>query len=399
MHIGMASLPLRSGGAERLVLEEAKYFADRVDRVSLVTRDVSEEFLAEFDLPENVTIRTYRSRSDGVGSTGFLTETYALHSAIRSLDPDVLFTHYKSVNVYLSRALSDVEVPFTAHVHGSILWFENNRRLLPHAREEGFDELVEAVPGHTEFQGDVGGGRVQRTKAEVEEWLQRRALADCEVVFTGSERVARELEVLYGVDATVVNPGVSREWLAAAGDRERRELMDRENVILAVSRLDPRKRFDLLLRAFARLRERRDDVGLVIGGSGPQREELEAVARDEGITDDVEFAGYVPDEDLPAYYESADAFACPAWMSYGLAPLEAYGVGTKLALASDTFVKERLGDEDDVVVAEPRVAAWVDALDDLLDAPAAPDHDEVVPTWESYCAEKYRVLERRGLIE
>ena len=396
MHIGMASLPLRSGGAERLVMEEAKYFGDRGHRVTLITQDYSEAFLAEFDLPGTVSVETYDAVEGG--TLGFIGETHALHGTIREVDPDVLFTHYKSVNVYLSRLLSDLEIPYTAHVHGSILWFEDNSRLLPHARNDRLEGLLESVPGHTEFQQRIDDGPVPRVKAEVEEFLQRRAFAACDVVFTGSERVADELDVLYGVDADVVSPGVSKAWLDAAGSVGSRELMDRDDVVLSVGRLDPRKRFELLVRAFARLRERRGDVGLVVGGSGPRREPLEAVARDEGVEDDVRFTGYIPDDDLPSYFASADAFACPAWMSYGLTPLEAYGMGTKLALASDTYVKELLAGEEGVAVADPTVGDWVDCLDDLLDADDVAPAADVVPTWESYCARKESLLEERGLL-
>ncbi len=400
MHIGMVSIPLQSGGAERLVIEEAKYFAGVGHEVTLVTADYSDSFLDEFDLPANVSVRTYSAPDTASGIADFVTETGGLLATVPDVDPDVLFTHYRNIQIYLVEAFSDLDVPFTTHVHGSILWFRDNPRLLPHRRDDGFDDLIDAVPGHSEFQSDIDDALVPRGKAEIEEWLQNRAMAACDVVFTGSNRVAAELEVLYDVDPVVVHPGVADEWLADHDETPHVELMDREHVVLALSRLDPRKRLDLLLRAFARLRERRDDVGLVIGGTGSHEETLREIVRDEGIEDDVRFAGYIPDDELPAHYKSADAFACPAWMSYGLAPLEAYGMRTKLALSADTFVKELLGDQRGVAVAEPRTEAWVDCLDELLDADETPGADDVsvVPTWTEYCAEKHRVLEAEGVL-
>ena len=400
MHIGMVSIPLQSGGAERLVIEEAKYFARAGHDVTLITADYSDSFLDEFDLPERVSVETYRAPDTASGVADFVTETGGLLSTVPDVDPDVLFTHYRTIHIYLVEAISDLDVPFTTHVHGSILWFRDNPRLLPHRRDDGFDDLVDAVPGHTEFQSDIDDGVVTRGKAEVEEYLQARAMAACDVVFTGSHRVAEELEVLYDVDPTVVHPGVADDWLDDHDDTPEVDLMDRDHVVLALSRLDPRKRLDLLVRAFARLRERRDDVGLVIGGTGDHEETLREIARDEGVEDDVRFAGYIPDDELPAHYRSADVFACPAWMSYGLAPLEAYGTRTKLALSADTFVKELLADRRGVAVAEPRTGAWVDCLDDLIDADESPGDEDVsaVPTWTEYCAEKERVLEAEGVL-
>lgn len=401
MHIGMVSIPLQSGGAERLVIEEAKYFAAAGHEVTLIAADFSESFLSEFDFPATVDVRTYPAPDTRSGVADFLTETSGLLAAVRQVDPDVLFTHYKSIHIYLAEAVSDLDVPFTTHVHGSILWFQDNPRILPHRGDKGFADLIDAVPGHSEFQSDIDDAPIQRTKAEVEEWLQQRALRACDVVFTGSNRVAEELEVLYGVDPVVVHPGVSEEWVDAYEETPTTELMDYDNVVLALSRLDPRKRLDLLLRAFARLRERRDDVGLLVGGTGSHEAELKRIARDEGLGDAVEFAGYIPDDELPAHLKSADAFACPAWMSYGLAPLEAYGMRTKLALSADTFVKELLAGAKGVAVSEPRTSAWVDCLDELLDADAAPGAAdvEVVPTWSEYCARKETILEAEGLLE
>ena len=221
MHIGMVSIPLQSGGAERLVIEEAKYFAGAGHEVTLITADYSDAFLEEFDLPDNVSLRTYRASDTPSGVADFLTETGGLLAAISDVGPDVLFTHYRSTHIYLLESVSSLDIPFTTHVHGSILWFRDNPRLLPHRRDDGFDDLVAEVPGHTEFQSDIDDDPVQRSKAEIEEWLHGRALSACDLVFTGSNRVARELDVLYDVDATVVHPGVADDWLDNATGPDR----------------------------------------------------------------------------------------------------------------------------------------------------------------------------------
>src|SRR5204863_8071086 len=63
-------------------------------------------------------------------------------------------------------------------------------------------------------------------------------------------------------------------------------------VVLGVGKLKPQKGFDVLLRAFARLRAART-ARLVILGEGPQRRALERLARELGIADDVALPGFV----------------------------------------------------------------------------------------------------------
>lgn len=63
-------------------------------------------------------------------------------------------------------------------------------------------------------------------------------------------------------------------------------------VVLAAGRLEPQKDFPTLLRAFARVRARRD-VRLVILGEGRQRIRLQALARELEVADTVDMPGFV----------------------------------------------------------------------------------------------------------
>ena len=398
MHIGFVTIPLQIGGAERLILEEARYFGEHVEEVTLVVPEYDEEFVDQFELPESVSIVTYGASTSDSGSLNFLTESWAIHSALSGLDVDFVFSHYKTPQLYAIDHLTDLDVTYSCHVHGSILWFVNNVRLLPHLDNPGLSDLIESVPGHREFQGNIEASPIERAKAEVSEFIMERSLVESEVVFTGSNRVAEELGTLYGVDPEVVHPGVSARWIESRETTPTAPLMDREHVLLGVSRLDERKRFDLLLRAFAALRERRSDVGVVIGGVGPEEEPLKREAERLGVADDVEFAGFIPDDDLPTYYKSAEVFVCPGWMSYGLVPLEAYSMDTKVALSTDAYVKELLEGSEGVAVSEPDVSAWADCLDELIDRETNGADTDVVPTWEKYCERKHRILRERGVL-
>ena len=73
--------------------------------------------------------------------------------------------------------------------------------------------------------------------------------------------------------------------------------------LLSVGLLDPRKAHDLIIRALPRL----PDVDLLIAGIGPEKKNLENLARELGVQDRVKLLGSVAQTELKIYYNAADA--------------------------------------------------------------------------------------------
>lgn len=95
--------------------------------------------------------------------------------------------------------------------------------------------------------------------------------------------------------------------------------------ILFVGRLEKRKGVDYLLKAYALVKREFPDSRLIVAGpESGLREGYERFVKEKGLQD-VIFAGYVSDEDLPRYYETAHVFCAPAtgWESFGIVLLEA----------------------------------------------------------------------------
>ena len=103
-------------------------------------------------------------------------------------------------------------------------------------------------------------------------------------------------------------------------------------VILFVGRLQARKRIDSLFRACAQIESK---PRLVIIGDGPERETLQALAKE--IYPNAEFIGAKHGAELKPYFEEADLFVLPGTgglavqeaMSYGLPVIVAQGDGTQ----------------------------------------------------------------------
>ena len=106
---------------------------------------------------------------------------------------------------------------------------------------------------------------------------------------------------------------------------------DGKKTIFFAGRHDPRKGIEYLLYAFSILREKREDIKLMISGDGQETENLKKLAQRLGIASDVTFLGNLDrnkpeaDIDLVRAYRSADIFVSPA--------LDGEGFGRTLAEA------------------------------------------------------------------
>ncbi|MBU1671183.1 MAG: glycosyltransferase family 4 protein [Actinobacteria bacterium] len=105
--------------------------------------------------------------------------------------------------------------------------------------------------------------------------------------------------------------------------------------VLFVGRDEPRKGLGVLLEAFPAVREAVPGCRLVLAGSGIAPAKV-ARRLPAGLASEVAVVGFVPNEDLPAYYSAASVFCAPALggESFGVVLIEAMASGTPV-VASD----------------------------------------------------------------
>jgi glycosyltransferase involved in cell wall biosynthesis len=119
------------------------------------------------------------------------------------------------------------------------------------------------------------------------------------------------------------------------------------------------------------------EYDLVVAGAGPYGDELRQIAREVGVGDRVEFAGYVPDDDLPELYAGAVAFlSLSSFEAYGITIAESLAAGTPCVVREAGALIDWVEREDCIGVNLNEVVAGIrDAVD--RQAPAEP-----LPSWE-----------------
>lgn len=141
--------------------------------------------------------------------------------------------------------------------------------------------------------------------------VDRHAAARVDRYLANSEAVAARIRRVYGRDAAVVYPPVDVERFHTGPDPAP------EPWFLAVSRLVPHKRIDLVVETCSRL-----GLPLKVIGTGRS---LEALRRRAGPT--VEFLGYQPDRVVADHLRRCRAFILPAAEDFGITAVEAQAAG------------------------------------------------------------------------
>jgi phosphatidylinositol alpha-1,6-mannosyltransferase len=206
----------------------------------------------------------------------------------------------------------------------------------------------------------------------------------CQVFASGEYvRVEAERAARRSLPVVVIPPGVDAERFKPLSLAERAEVRSSlglggdAEVVLGVGRLVPRKGFDVLVEAAARLAPGRPDLVVAVAGAGRQAGWLARLAASRRAP--VRLLGRVPDETLPLLYAAADVFASPCrtrWggleqEGFGIVFLEAAAVEIPVVAGASGGAGEAVIDgETGMVVERPADPASVaSALATLLDDP------------------------------
>jgi glycosyltransferase involved in cell wall biosynthesis len=208
---------------------------------------------------------------------------------------------------------------------------------------------------YSDFGARAGDAEV----AQMIRAIDARALGEARARFSISANTAARLREHNGLDAEPLHPP------PRLGDGYRSEAPG--DYVFTVGRLDPMKRFDLLVRALAASRR---PWRAVIAGEGPERDRLEALAVELGVADRLELAGRVDDARLVDLYARALAvFYAPFDEDYGYVTVEAFRSERPVVTTADSGgVLEFVRDGENGFVCSARAQSEVAArLDRLFD--------------------------------
>lgn len=183
--------------------------------------------------------------------------------------------------------------------------------------------------------GALGGGRY---RFELRISKEREIFEKAKFIIASTPQEVEDYEDYYKISKSklkVIPPGVDT---AKFNPKTFENLKLPKNVIFSLSRIDPRKGLDFLIRAFFEV-SKKIDCHLIIGGGSQNPRDVETLELERlknligkfGLERKVEFTGYIPDELVPAYYRGSRVFVVPS-------PYEPFGLTILEAMASKTPV-------------------------------------------------------------
>ncbi|HOI71522.1 MAG TPA: glycosyltransferase family 4 protein [Methanobacterium sp.] len=135
---------------------------------------------------------------------------------------------------------------------------------------------------------------------------------------------------------------------------------DDDNIIFFLSVLDEFHKYkglDYLLEALKIIKNKIPEVKLIVGGKGVLLDYYQDMAASLGLKENVEFVGFIPDEEIADYYNQANVFVLPSVSSlqegFGIVALESLACETPVVTTDIVGVAQDLKKVEAGIVTPP----------------------------------------------
>lgn len=244
-------------------------------------------------------------------------------------------------------------------------------------------------------------------------WVEQTVMKRCDRVVVLSQFMRRRVMATHGIpsDRIVVIPGATDPRVFAPvpdrqGPRAALNLPADRTVLFTVRNLVPRMGLENFIDAIAASGAAGLGCVAVIGGEGPLRAALDARIRSRGLEDVVRLVGFIPESQLPQYFQAADLVVMPTLHleGFGLVTVEALACGTPVLGTPVGAIPEILNQVDPTLVAAGSDSrALASALEQALRRIQEPgEADRLAQTgrrlveqqynWTRHCAELSSIL-------
>lgn len=284
--------------------------------------------------------------------------------------------------------LAQIDSPILQRLWSAHFNFLNRKSIKPDAVNLHFalnclplmTNLPQGVPVTFTFHGPwaLESEREGSSKLSVllKHWVEKRVYQRCDRFIVLSKAFGTILHQQYQVPWSKINiipGGVDTERFQATLTRQqaRQQLgwpQDRL-ILFTPRRLVRRMGIDKLLSALAQVKSTVPDLWLAIAGKGPLRASLEQQATELGLSNHVQFLGFLPDEQLPVAYQAADLTVIPSQSleGFGLVLLESLACGTPVLCTPVGGMPEILTNfSPELITDSPEATAIAPRLEELL---------------------------------
>ena len=210
-------------------------------------------------------------------------------------------------------------------------------------------------------------------------WAEYRVLRDAQaVLFTSEEErvLARQSFWLYRCNEIVVNYGTAKP--SGTPELELSEFVGRypelrnKKLALSMGRIHPKKGYDLLIEAFAKVFRHHPEWHLVIAGPDQVgwQKKLHHRAEELGVTSRITWTGMIGGSLKWGAYRAAEIFVLPSHQeNFGVVVAEAMAVGLPPLISNKVNIWREIQGDGAGMVAEDTLQGTCDLLQKYLETP------------------------------
>lgn len=332
------------GGAERVLREQLVGLFKRGHGIQAVVRSPKEDVPSQIVVDGISESRYHPIRGNAVafvlssivrsirafdrGRAGRIPDAVLIHQALAGLGPILLRNRCTSNWVYVCLSLAHEEY----------------------------------VTRHVLHQGYLARG-LYFLHSHLRRLVERLVIRRCHTIVVLSEFMKDRVLTFHNVPEEriqVIPAGVDHERFHPSDDRlEVRSTLGLpldKTILFTVRNLVPRMGLETLLHAIAEVKGSVKDFLVLIGGQGPLGPTLEELIAKLDLTDVVRLVGFIPEDNLPQYFQAADLVLMPTHEleGFGLVTVEALACGTPVLGTPVGAIPEVLSLLDSSLIANDR---------------------------------------------
>lgn len=197
-----------------------------------------------------------------------------------------------------------------------------------------------------------------------------------DLLLANSFNVQNRIKKYYDLKSRIIYPSININLFAPVEQKE--------DYFLVVTRLSAYKKTDLVIEAFKNM----PDLKLKVVGTGNEFENLKRSAQG---YNNIEFLGFIPDEELPKIYAKARALIFPQIEDFGLTPIESMASGTPVIAYKKGGVLETVNSETGVFFHPQTVSALSKTIKEFLNKERSFTKENLVNQARKFSEDQFKI--------
>lgn len=380
---------IEPGGAERLLLNEYVQFKRLGYEVNIVSFKILDEAL----FGENV------ENKDKIelGDKNWFLSIFNFVKYIKINKQAMYLCASGFIEIYIASLFAKNKYSLHIH-HPSFMSFNETDKYSLFQRKH-FNNMLKSNFGAIRFKKILDNMSIfRKTFINLRSILSINAIQKSEYNFVLSTYAQNEKSTLFGIESNVLCGALNESIFNYNVKKDFKKYDKYKYKILTIARLDENKRIDELLKAFKEYLKEEPNSILLIGGRGPELQELKELSNSILIDKNVEFLDFIPENELFDWYSMADLFVSIDWADYRITMYESLAMNTKVLLSNETDADEFLLESKYLYTTIPDAESTAFILKKVLnEKPNLKFTDLKIYlknfTWENYCKKILNILD------